>query len=297
MRGGDVPAVPSERVAEGSFLVACGRMVDFAQLPELPLMVAGVPEPIVAVLRRTGLPTKELPKIPLAAEGTGRFLLFDSRVPSSVTRMRTARKQGLEPIDLSEIDRSLPAAYGILRTIPGRHPTRSRTARRRFWNSSNCVWKVWEGCGCGSPTTRTRSDPRWRSGSCMASLPCHKPYACGITLTHFLGSRLREEDLRGLWFADPHELGWAVDGDDIEATSRKTQSRWRTRMDRFREAGREIEGYRCEPRSAACPVSRNRCGSVLRYRVECERAVSSGRPAWDFDKGSRFDCPSKTRPD
>jgi hypothetical protein len=262
-------------------------MVDSAHLPELPLMVAGVPEPVVAVLRRTGLPTKELPKIPLAADGTGRFLLFDSRVPSSVTRMRTARKQGLEPIDLAEIDTSLPGGLWDFEDDPGSASHSLKNGPKAFLEQLKLRLE-----SLGGVWLRIADYPYpFRSalavGIVHGESPVPQPYACGITLTHFLGSRLREEDLRGLWFADPHELGWAVDGDDIEATSRKTQSRWRTRMDRFREAGREIEGYRCEPRSAGLPSLAEQVRLGLRYRVECERAVSSGRPAWDFDKGEQ----------
>jgi hypothetical protein len=264
-------------------------MPDPSHLAELPLMVAGIPEPVVAVLRRAGLPVRELPKVTLAAEGCGRFLLFDARVPASVTRMRTARKQGLEAIDLAEIDRSLPGGLWDFDDDPASAANSLRHGPKAFLEQLKLRLE-----SLGGVWLRIAEYPYpYRSalavGIVHGDAPVPQPYFCGIPLTHFLGSRLREEELRGLWFADPHELGWAVDGDDVEATPRKTQSRWRTRMDRYRDAGRAVQGYRCEPRVAGLPSLTEQVRMGLRYRVECRRpSAPSPGSMWEYNKGEQI---------
>lgn len=70
-------------------------------------MLAGVARPVSDLLRETGLPTAPLRRMALAASGTGRFVLFDSRSTRSKLRARLARGQGLEPIDLAKYKPSL----------------------------------------------------------------------------------------------------------------------------------------------------------------------------------------------
>lgn len=264
-------------------------MPDWSHLAELPLMVSGIPESVVAVLRRAGLPVRDLPKVALAAEGCGRFLLFDARVPASVTRMRSARKQGLEPIDLAEIDRSLPGGLWDFDDDPASAANSLRTGPKAFLEQLKLRLE-----SLGGVWLRIAEYPYpYRSalavGIVHGDAPVPQPYFSGLALTHFLGSRLREEELRGLWFADPHELGWAVDGDDVEPTPRKTQSRWRTRMDRYRDAGRAVHGYRCEPRVAGLPSLTEQVRLGLRYRVECARPASASPvPMWDYNKGEQI---------
>src|SRR5258708_2809982 len=72
------------------------------QLPELPLMLAGVPRAVEALLHEAGVPAEALPKVPLLAAGVGRFVLYDSKNTRSAARARRAASCGLKPIDLHE---------------------------------------------------------------------------------------------------------------------------------------------------------------------------------------------------
>lgn len=70
-------------------------------LPLLPLMLAGVARPVAELLREVGLPLALLPGVALAAEGVGRFVLYDSRSTRSSLRARRAKGQGLQLIDVA----------------------------------------------------------------------------------------------------------------------------------------------------------------------------------------------------
>src|SRR5258708_2385299 len=78
-------------------------MIEHAQLPELPLMLALVPRPVVRLLREAGIPAEPLPKVPLLANGTGRFVLFDVHNPRSAAVARRAATQGLKAINLRDL--------------------------------------------------------------------------------------------------------------------------------------------------------------------------------------------------
>lgn len=71
-------------------------------LPLLPLMLAGVARPVAELLREVGLPLAPLPGVALAAAGTGRFALYDSRSTRSSLRARRAKGQGLQLIDVAK---------------------------------------------------------------------------------------------------------------------------------------------------------------------------------------------------
>src|SRR5579872_5510275 len=78
-------------------------MTEQAQLPDLPLMLAGLPRAVGNLLLEAGIPSEELPQVPLLAAGTGRFVLFDSQNARSAARARRAAVAGLKPIDVREI--------------------------------------------------------------------------------------------------------------------------------------------------------------------------------------------------
>ena len=77
-------------------------MAELLQLPELPLMLAGISRPVESLLREAGIPAEPLPQLPLLAAGTGRFVLFDGRSPRSAAHARRAGSQGLRPIGIQE---------------------------------------------------------------------------------------------------------------------------------------------------------------------------------------------------
>src|SRR5947199_181939 len=88
------------------------------QLPELPLMLAGVPRAVETLLREAGVPAEALPRVPLLAAGVGRFVLYDSKNARSAARAHKATSCGLKPIDLGEF---LPAIEDFGRLTSERH--------------------------------------------------------------------------------------------------------------------------------------------------------------------------------
>src|SRR5262249_23706744 len=78
-------------------------MSDHDHLPELPLMLAGVPRSVAESLRTAGPPVEDMPCIPLSAAGVGRFVLFDSRNSRSTGLARRAARAGLILLDLHEL--------------------------------------------------------------------------------------------------------------------------------------------------------------------------------------------------
>src|SRR6266436_4323044 len=103
------PVPPGLEHAEfsGDWLSSDRPMAEPLQLPELPLMLAGIPRPVESLLHEAGIPAEPLPQIPLLAAGTSRFVLFDGRSPRGAARARRAAAQGLRPIDIQEF---LPAS-------------------------------------------------------------------------------------------------------------------------------------------------------------------------------------------
>src|SRR5262245_23645767 len=77
-------------------------MAEPLQLPELPLMLAGIPRSVESLLREAGIPAEPLPQLPLLAAGAGRFVLRDGRGPRASCGARRAAGQGLRPIDIQE---------------------------------------------------------------------------------------------------------------------------------------------------------------------------------------------------
>ena len=101
-------------------------MPEPVKLPDLPLMLAGVPRPVKELLREAGIPAEALPDVPLLASGTGRFVLFDPKNSRSAARARRAASHGLKPIDL----RALAAASGDLQELSLEHETGWRMVGR-----------------------------------------------------------------------------------------------------------------------------------------------------------------------
>src|SRR6185369_10301752 len=61
-------------------------------------------------------------------------------------------------------------------------------------------------------------------------------------VTHFVSSRLRSERLSEIARGARIDIGWNVRHEDIELSSRRTLSHWKTRVERFNEAGVDVTG-------------------------------------------------------
>jgi hypothetical protein len=211
-------------------------MSESTQLPDLPLMLAGVPAPVANLLRDAGVPVEPLPRLTLAAAGTGRFVLYDSQNGRSAGLARRALREGLSPIDLH------PLAGGEDREgIDSIRGASSIENSRRFLE-------------------RLKEELEQRDGvwARIADFPFPYQSALGLAIehhpdtsresgevigplrdraTHFVSSRLRGESLTRLAAIDRLDLGWKILPEDCKATARGTRSHWRTRLARFQSAG------------------------------------------------------------
>src|SRR5262245_54212058 len=216
-------------------------MAESPQLPELPLMLAGIPRPVEALLREAGIPAEPLPQLPLLAAGTGRFVLFDGRSPRGACRARRAAGQGLRPIDIQEF---LPDA-GELEPqhddfSRGWRPALPKTAARAFLERLKAGVEA-----RGGVWVRLADYPfPYQSAICLGVEHLSEELSgfaeIAATLpgkaTHFVSSRLRPDRLAFLSQAAGTDLGWEILPEDHESSPRRTLSHWKTRMERFADA-------------------------------------------------------------
>ncbi|MFN0052785.1 MAG: hypothetical protein ACKV0T_11380 [Planctomycetales bacterium] len=210
-------------------------MADPTSLPDLPLMHAGVPRPFVELLRAAGLPIAALPRMTLLAGGSGRFVLFDSRVPSSAAQARRASRQGLTALDLKELcdgleevdprgpGQSLPA--GTAREFVARLKTALEKRGGVWLRLADYPFPYQSAFGVAIEHLSEELDDFSQIAQTLAGLG-----------THFVSSRLRPERLGTLAQSGNVDLGWQIRGDDCQMTRRGTLSHWATRLQRFRTA-------------------------------------------------------------
>jgi hypothetical protein len=253
------------------------------QLPELPLMLAGMPRAVETLLHEAGVPAEALPKVPLLAAGVGRFVLYHSKNDRSAGRARRAASCGLTPIDLCEL---LPAVEDFARL------------------TVECP-SGW-GTGCESPLAasfleRLKIAIESQGGVWVRLADFPFPYQSAICLgvehhseelaefrdiaatlpgraTHFVSSRLRADRLAFLAEASSTEIGWQIQPADCEGSIRSTLSHWQTRMARFAAANIQPVGLAVRDESlTAPPISRLR---QLGLSFSClESADRNGRVA------------------
>ena len=228
-------------------------MVRTPELPLLPLMTAGLPPAVSRILRQVGLPCADLSRLALSAEGTGRFVLYDSRSSDSLQRVRAVRRQGLKPIDFAEIDRSVSGGLGLL--------TGNESGVVRAYDEQELISIFLRELklrleAAGGLWLRLADFPfPYRAGLAVAIdqpepsrwLPAAIPTTC------FVSPKLRDEDLKGLLLAPSVELAWKVGPGDLEPTPRKTITHWRTRLDRFSRSGWAVSGLRLSEPLAGLP--------------------------------------------
>lgn len=216
-------------------------MTEPTQLPDLPLMLAGVPRPVAELLREAGIPAETLPDIPLFAAGAGRFVLFDAHNSRSAALARRAASQGLKLIDLRE----------FLPTADGRAPLSF---------DEDAGWRLAaESASAKAFLERLKAAVEARGGVWVRLSDYPFPYQSALCLgvehvseeladfaeiaailpgkaTHFISSRLRPDRLAFLSQAGPADLGWQIQPADFAKSPRSTLSHWATRMERFAAA-------------------------------------------------------------
>lgn len=225
-------------------------------LPQLPLMLAGVPRPIAELLRETGIPTAPLPRVALTASGTGRFVLYDSRSVTSAVRAKRAKRQGLEPIDVASFasalgDRS-PTWGALDRTSPTVHMA-ARTFLEQLKLELEIRGGVWLRLAdypfpyqsAIAIAVEHASEDLAELGELTAALP-HR-------LTHLVSSRIVSEGVDRLLSLGEQDLGWFLESEAFEFSAKKTLAEWSKRLARFTTAGLAIRGLAREDSSLVLP--------------------------------------------
>jgi hypothetical protein len=226
------------------------------ELPLLPLMQAGLPRIVTATLREVGVPVAPLPRVPLMANGCGRFVLFDSRNAAGVSRVQKAALLGLQPIDLAAVltcfndaEHSSPVGPQTLlakclefikHEIESRGGVWCRTADFPFPFQSALSVAITYADGIDS-------------AAAMAQLP----QKMLPRLSHFVSTRARSEQLMHWQERSVGDIGWLVDPGDVESSRRKTLTHWTTRMERFRERGLTVRGLIASVNGLRLPAVRD----------------------------------------
>lgn len=201
-------------------------------------MLAGVPRVVAELLRTAGIPATPLPRVPLAAAGTGRFVLFDSRDAHWQRQMVQLTRLGLTPIDFRELTEGSHC--------PGVATEFDLAAARHFLDRLKIALEHQ-----GGAWVRIADYPfPWQSAVCLAvehppELVADFPLLAGAlprVTTHFLSGRIRGEELESLVDGPRPEVGWYLTPDDFESSRRKTISHWQTRLARFSSVGLQVEG-------------------------------------------------------
>jgi hypothetical protein len=272
-------------------------MTATAQLPELPLMLAGVPRAVETLLREAGIPAESLPKVPLLASGAGRFVVYDSKSPRSSARARRAAGCGLKPIDLREFLPSGDDVAGLSVESQSGWPMGVESPMAR-----SCLEKLKAAVeALGGVWLRLSDYPfPYQSAICLAIEHHSEELADFRTIaamlpgraTHFVSSRLRADHLAFLSEAGSPEVGWQILPGDCEGSVRSTLSHWQTRAGRFAAANVQPVGLAVRDESLPAPaVGRlRRLGFSFSCLESASRAcrVESNRSAGDDAAWTRF---------
>lgn len=247
-------------------------MADHTQLPELPLMLAGIAAPVANLLREAGLPVEPLPRVALLASGTGRFVLFDSRNNGSVRQARRAQSQGLKPIDIAPwtpaINDSADSFDPASPEAGWPEPVSARSFLDQLKSELESRGGIWvrvadfpfpyqSALGVG---IEQQGEELTGFAEIAAALP--------VAATHFVSSRLREDCFEHLATAGSVDLGWEIRPEDCEVTARKTLSHWQTRQQRFTSAKLSPAGLSFA--SAGAPIPTAKSLSSLGFRYSCQ---------------------------
>lgn len=246
-------------------------------------MLAGIPRSAVELLHSVGLPAIPLPRVPLVAAGTGRFVLFDSRETRSERQIAQLSRLGLVPIDFREL------TDGFNWSDLARESRLA--AARQFLDRLKIALEHQ-----GGAWVRVADYPfPWQSAICLAvehppELVADFPFIAESlpqSTTHFVSGRIRGDELQSLASLSHLKLGWHLTADDFESTRRRTLSHWQTRVDRFRAAGLNIGGLFISEAGRTLPTEGDL--ESLGFRYLCQPAA--GHTGWDDTPDSATETP------
>lgn len=218
-------------------------MSEPTRLPDLPLVLAGLPRGVRDVLRTAGVPAKVAPDSGL--EDAGRFVLFDSRRSRSGQQGRTAKRLGLKSIDVAECnlpDEDIP--------LSGTQATHLVAVIKEQLEAQGGVWvRIGDYPFPFESSLCVSVDHRLDDLSELARVRDLLPGAA----THFVPTRLRGEYLTYASLVGSSELGWLVNPEELMDSPRKTRTHWATRKQRFVDAGLQVRGLFLTERDLPLP--------------------------------------------
>ncbi len=230
-----------------SVVLLCLLMLELSTLPDLPLLLAGLPQQVQDLLRAVGVPAQAYSA---GNADVGRFVLFDSRRPHSVQQARQARRAGRRPIDIADCgwpaenlganDRVSPVATRFIQRLKEDLETQGglwlRIADYPFPYQAALCLSLGYGRG-GDDDALPALDGTLEIQKSLEATGTPLP-----PVTHFVPSQLRGEALLRLRKGGFNELGWTADEDSLESSVRRTLSHWNTRQQRFLAAGLTVDG-------------------------------------------------------
>ena len=243
---GERPTVSEPFTAE-TVVLLCLLMLELSTLPDLPLLLAGLPQQVQNLLQAVGVPAQAYSA---GNADVGRFVLFDSRRPHSVQQARQARRAGRRPIDIADCgwpaenlgpnDSVRPFAARFIQRLKEDLETQGglwlRIADFPFpYQSALCVSLSYGRAGDDDELPELDGTLEIQKSFALTGTPFPP-------VTHFVPSQLRGEALLRLRRSGFNELGWTADEDSLESSVRRTQSHWNTRQQRFLAAGLTVDG-------------------------------------------------------
>jgi hypothetical protein len=257
-------------------------MTEAPQLPDLPLMLAGVPRPVAELLRQAGIPAETLPDVPLLAAGTGRFVLFDPHNSRSAALARWAASHGLKLIGLDELlsadQRDLLSARGEINRRLAVESDSVTSLLGRLKTAVESRGGVW---------VRLADYPfPYQSALCLGiehlseELGDFAEIAAALPgkATHFVSSRLRPDRLEFLAQTGPFDLGWGVEPADCTKSPQSTLSHWTARIERFAAAGLHPRGLAAIDGAGPLPPAGRLLAIGFHYACRSARSLSPHVP-------------------
>lgn len=233
-------------------------------------MLARISRPIAELLREAGIPTAPLPRVALSASGAGKFVLYDSRSVTSALLAKRAKRQGLDPIDISafatEFGSRLPGWGARDHASP-----LDQAAMRSFLDQLKLELEirggVWLRVGdFPFPFQSTMAIGVEHATDDLADL---KGLMTAITrpLTHLVSSRLHADALKRLSAAGKLDLGWSLQSEAFEFSAKKTLAQWEARLARFQQAGVGVRGLSIDDNRLALPARTSLRELGLEYSI------------------------------
>lgn len=249
-------------------------------------MLAGLPRPYAELLREAGVPATSLPRIALTASGTGRFVLFDSRISASASQARRAKGQGLDPIDIAGfapqwatgLQKSTDHTATLSRQRFLEQLKRELEIRGGVWmRLADCPFPYQSVC-CLAIQHSSHTAVDWIADS--ERLP--------RSTTHFVSSHLSAGELAALATVGVPNLGWRIEAQDSRHSSREMLSQWATDMERFQAHALTVCGVSPVDESHTLPEASFLRQLGLTYALEQGLASACRTETETADKDERW---------